>query len=88
MASKFSELFTEHPREVGETYFQHMAASFGFCLMLMRLAGCALVHGLVPALHRSTVSDSIKGLAGDMKCRAREAQESRMKKAGTWDPGL
>jgi len=24
------KLFTEHPRSIGETYFQHLRAAFGF----------------------------------------------------------
>ncbi len=88
MPSKFSKLFTEHPREVGETYFQHMGASFRFGFTLLRLASCAFIHAVVPGLHRSTVSDRIRSLAADMNGRADEALEGRMRDAGVWDAGL
>lgn len=88
MTSKFSQLFMDHPKEVGETYFEHMAASAKFGGLLLKLAGCAFLHALVPALHRSTVSDTVRSLAKDMSGRATEAQESRMKDAGVWDVGL
>lgn len=88
MASKFSKLFTEHPREVGESYGQHMMTSAGFGLLLLKLAGCAFIHSVVPGLHKSTVSDTVRALAKDMNGRANEAQETRMKDAGVWDVGL
>ncbi|MNR52919.1 hypothetical protein D3C85_1728420 [compost metagenome] len=54
----------------------------------MRLAGCAFTHAVVPGLHKSTVSDAIRGMARDMGGRAEEARDSRMKNAGVWDVGL
>ena len=84
----FRRLFVEHPREVGETYFEHMAAAGGFGLKLLRLAGCAFCHAVIPGLFKTTVSDEIKAAAGGMGQRAEEARECRMKDAGAWDPGL
>lgn len=81
-------LFVEHPREVGESYFEHMAASGRFGLKLLRLAGCAFVHALVPGVFKTTVSDEIKATARTMGMRAEEARECRMRDAGVWDPGL
>lgn len=86
--SAFKRLFTEHPREVGESYFEHMAASSKFGFKLLRLAGCAFTHALIPGVHKSTVSDEIKATARTMTSRADEARECRMKDAGVWDPGL
>ena len=88
MANKFSELFKEHPAEVGETYFQHMAASARFGGLLLKLAASAFIHALIPALHKTTVSDTVRALATDMTGRANQAQETRMKNAGVWDVGL
>ena len=55
-------LFTRHPQEVGETYFQHMgvAARTGF-----KLAGGALacfVHAVFPFLFVTTGSQTIEKL--------------------------
>lgn len=54
-------IFTEHPRSVGETYFEHMqvAWSFGLPLVLAGL-GC-LVHGILPFLCKATGSKAILG---------------------------
>jgi hypothetical protein len=87
-ATPFARLFRDHPREVGETYFEHMAASAAFGFKLMRLAGAAFAHAIVPGVHKSTVSTAIRGMARDMGGRAEEAQETRMRDAGVWDVGL
>lgn len=88
MSNTFSRLFRDHPREVSETYLEHMAASSRFGFKLIRLAGCAFAHAVVPGVHKSTVSDAIRGMARDMGGRAEEARDSRMKNAGVWDVGL
>ena len=83
-----NRLFADHPREVEETYFQHMAASARYGFKLLRLSACAFTHALVPGLHKSTVSDSIRSMARDLGGRAEEARETRMRDAGVWDVGL
>ena len=88
MSNQFSRLFCDHPREVSETYLEHMAASSRFGLKLIRLAGCAFTHAVVPGVHKTTVSDAIRGMARDMGGRAEEARECRMRDAGVWDVGL
>ena len=87
-STPFDRLFRDHPREVGETYFQHMAASTVFGLRLLRLAGAAFLHAAVPGVHRATVSTAIRGMAQEMGGRAEEARETRMRDAGVWDVGL
>ncbi|HEV7226995.1 DUF6356 family protein [Brevundimonas sp.] len=88
MIRTLNRLFAEHPREVGETYLHHMTASGRFGLRLMKLAGCAFLHALVPGVHKATVSRSICRMADELDGRAREARECRMRDAGVWDPGL
>jgi len=88
MIRTFNRLFADHPREVKETYVEHMGASSRFGFKLLKLAGCAFVHAIVPGLHKTTVSDSIRGMACDMGGRAEEARDNRMRQAGVWDPGL
>ena len=85
MSSTFSRLFRDHPREVSETYLEHMAASSRFGFKLIRLAACAFTHAVVPGVHKSTVSDAIRGMARDMGGPAEEASERRMHNAGVWD---
>ena len=88
MSGLFKKLFVDHPREVEESYFEHMAASGRFGFKLLRLAACAFTHAVVPGLFKTTVSDEIKATARTMGMRAEEARECRMRNAGVWDPGL
>ena len=88
MSRTFHRLFVQHPREVEESYFEHMAASSRFGFRLLKLAACAFAHALVPGVHKATVSKSVCCMAEEMDGRAREARECRMRDAGVWDPGL
>ncbi|QDH72255.1 hypothetical protein FKQ52_01740 [Brevundimonas sp. M20] len=88
MMHAMKRLFADHPREVGEGYFEHMGHALGFCLKLARLSGCALAHAVVPGVHKTTVSDEIRRMARDMGGRAEEARNTRMRDAGVWDVGL
>ena len=87
-SSTFDRLFRDHPREVNETYLQHMAASAGFGFKLLGLASAAFAHAIVPGVHKATVSTAIRSMAKDMGGRAEEARETRMRDAGVWDVGL
>ena len=54
--------FTEHPRDVGETYGEHFVTATGFG-MAMLLGGLAcMVHGVLPFLCTSTGSRTIRRL--------------------------
>lgn len=88
MSRTFHRLFVQHPREVEESYFEHLAASSRFGFRLLKLASCAFMHALVPGVHKATVSKAVCCMAEEMDGRAREARECRMRDAGVWDPGL
>jgi hypothetical protein len=54
--------FLDHPRSVGETYFEHQQMAFGFSVRLF-VASCAcLVHGLIPCLFERSASRTIATL--------------------------
>lgn len=88
MRNTWSRLFADHPREVGEGYFEHMATSARYGARLSRLAGLAFLHAVVPGVAKSAVSEEIRRMASEMGGRAQEARETRMRDAGVWDPGL
>lgn len=88
MIRTLNRLFVDHPREVKESYFEHMAASSRFGFRLTRLMAAAFTHALVPGICRTTVSCEIQKMAREMGGRAEEARECRMREAGVWDPGL
>ncbi len=68
-------LFAEHPRAIGETYFEHfvVAASFGGALIP---AGCAcLVHAIVPGLCKTNASRAVERLHERMVRSRRPTEE-------------
>ena len=88
MITSLKRLFVDHPREVGEGYFEHMAVAARVGFKLARLSGAAFTHAVVPGLCKTTVSDEIKRMADDMGYRAQVARECRMQETGAFDPGL
>lgn len=62
-------LFLEHPRTVGESYPQHMAAAFGVGGRLFVASLKCFVHGVVPGLCKTSGSDAIVKLHGEIAPR-------------------
>jgi hypothetical protein len=65
--------FLEHPRSVGETYFEHMRAAFSFSAALFVAALACAVHALAPALHTRTGSRAVTRLHDRMVSARRRA---------------
>ena len=55
----FGRLFMDHPRSVGESYFEHLLFAGGFALRLLAAGLAALVHALIPCLFEKTASNMI-----------------------------
>jgi hypothetical protein len=51
--------FTEHPRSVGESYWEHMGVALSFAGALALGALASLVHALFPFLCTRTGSDIV-----------------------------
>ena len=62
----FTRLFVDHPKAVGEGYFEHMAASLTVAARLGLAAGKCVVHAVVPGLCRTAGSDAILKLHGEI----------------------
>jgi hypothetical protein len=69
--------FTEHPREVGESYLEHaaFACRYGARMTLGGLA--ALVHGLLPFLFQKTGSRITRELNATLEESASRARARR-----------
>ena len=61
--------FTKHPKEVNETYLEHMWCALKFSFKLEYLAFCAFIHAIFPFLCITTASDGIKELNDCMQNR-------------------
>jgi hypothetical protein len=88
MRRTFMRLFRDHPKEVDETYLEHMAASSGYGWRLLKAASMAYWHALVPGMCKTAASDRVRAMAAELNGRAIVAREERMRQAGVFDPGL
>ena len=64
-----SNLFTKHPKSVGENYFSHFAEAFSFCIKLLILSCKSLVHAIFPFIYVDAASSRIKELNDQLQKR-------------------
>lgn len=69
-----TQVFTEHPASVGETWSEHAGTAFGFCWRLQLAALAALVHAVFPFLCVKTASTLITTLQTRMVTHRRMPQ--------------
>ena len=62
-------IFTKHPKEVGESYIHHLWAALRFSLILLGLFFIAFIHSLLPFIFKQTVSNKIIKMADQLKAR-------------------
>ena len=62
-------IFTKHPKEVGETYFEHMFNAVRFSLTFLLLFVVALIHSILPFLFTKTASCVVQEMAKHMEER-------------------
>ncbi|HVO49017.1 MAG TPA: DUF6356 family protein [Steroidobacteraceae bacterium] len=63
---EMGRLFTAHPAEVGETYFEHLLRAASFGTRMMFAGGACLIHALFPFLFVKTGSLAIADLHNAM----------------------
>lgn len=62
--------FTRHPREIGESYSEHLGTAAGFGATMMVGGLCVLVHAMLPFLFVETGSRTMDKLHRKMRKRA------------------
>ena len=86
MSMSLTRLFVEHPSEVGESYTEHAAHASSYGWRLLKASLCAYAHAIVPGVHKTTASDTVKEMARELGGRQLVAREERMRRAGAIDP--
>jgi len=74
--NRLAEAFTEHPRSVGESYWQHMGASLSFSGQLLLAGLAALVHSVLPFMLVKTGSRMVSRLHDRMVANRVRASQS------------
>ncbi len=54
--------FTDHPRSVDETYFEHMNFAGGYGLHLIAAGCAAMIHAVLPFAFERTASAAVAAL--------------------------
>ena len=62
-------IFTEHPRSVGESYLQHTFSALRYALTFLLLFFIAFIHAILPFLFIKTASDIVLEMSKHMECR-------------------
>ena len=70
MVTVLIRMFNDHPRSVGESYFQHLLFALWFASQLALAAGAALIHALLPFTFQKTASGIIQKLHARINNRA------------------
>jgi len=64
-----ANIFTKHPKEVGETYFQHLWIALKYSFKLLLLFIISFIHSIFPFIFKTTVSAKIIEMAEQLKNR-------------------
>ena len=64
-----TQLFTDHPASVGETYTEHFGVAIRYSGTMFKAAFCALVHAFLPFLFEKTASGIVRRMVADMDRR-------------------
>ncbi len=70
------QVFLEHPRQAGETYWQHFKFTISMSCRLGLCCAALLVHGLVPSLFVHTTSNKMKKANAILRARADKTMEA------------
>lgn len=64
-----SNIFTKHPKSVGENYFLHFAKAMIFSVKLLFLSYKSFVHAISPFVYMDVTSSKIKELNDQLQQR-------------------
>ena len=62
-------IFTEHPKSVGEPYLVHSFYALRYALTFLLLFFITFIHAILPFLFKKTASDIVCEMSTDMECR-------------------
>ena len=80
----FKRFFIDHPRSVGETYFEHQRSALGYAVSMLTGGIACLLHGLIPGLCVTTGSRKVRELYERM-LRNRTMNSKHRIQVETWD---
>jgi Family of unknown function (DUF6356) len=73
----FKRLFFDHPASVGENYRQHFGVATRFGLILLWGGARAVLHGFIPAICKTSGSDTVIRLHNELVAKRNAARDAR-----------
>jgi hypothetical protein len=67
MVINFLNIFTNHPKSVCMSYFEHLKFSFLFGVFFLKKSCQAFIHAFFPNLYITSTSDSVKQIEDELK---------------------
>mgnify|MGYP001275034548 FL=1 len=64
-----NNIFTKHPKEVGETYLEHMWNAMRYSFTFLLLFFVAFIHAIFPFLFTTTASCVVQEMSKHMEKR-------------------
>jgi len=81
------KVFLDHPRSLGETYWQHQRRALHFGTSMITAGLACLVHALVPAVFVRTASSMVSRLHDEMHSTRRFAKVPQSEShPSSWEP--
>jgi len=74
-------LFTEHPSEAGETYFQHLIFTIFTALLVVFCGIVIFIHGIFPFIFTKTASSQVEKIYLLLKKRIPKSRRDEL----DWD---
>tara|TARA_E500000178_G_C17031199_1_gene760659 strand:- start:42 stop:326 length:285 start_codon:yes stop_codon:yes gene_type:complete len=65
--NKFTNIFSNHPKEVCMNYYTHFNFSLKLSIVLLTASGKAFVHAIIPSLYITSTSDTIAYIDNEIK---------------------
>jgi hypothetical protein len=81
------KVFFDHPRSLGETYWQHQRRALRFGTSMITAGVACLVHALIPAVFVRTASTMVLRLHDEMHA-AKRLRENPHIRSSPLDPAL
>jgi hypothetical protein len=69
VVNKINNLFLEHPRSLGESYWQHLKIAMTLAVRLGVTAGALICHAILPNLFKTFASERITELYDRLQSR-------------------
>lgn len=85
-ADVVDRIFIEHPRALGESYWEHQRRALHFGTSMATAGLACIIHALIPAVFARTASTQVQRLHDEMHARRRSSAPGAQANPGRREP--